>query len=88
MKCDIVHTILVFAVGVCVMLDVIFTVRAVNGQREMRQLQILASNAQAGLMHVQQFKELVNDTRAYNQLHPSPDLARSLGPFQPRPATH
>jgi negative regulator of sigma E activity len=88
MKCDIVHTILVFAVGVCVMLDVIFTVRAVNGQREMRQLQIQATMAQAALMRVQQFEGLVNDTRAYNQLHPSPDLARILGPLQPRPATH
>ena len=87
MKCDTTNTILVFAVGFCVVLDVLFAVRAVNGQREFRSLTYQAQQSQAGLMQLQQLEALINDTRAYNQQHPNADLTRVLNAFQTRPAT-
>ena len=87
MKNDITNTILVFAVGCCVVLDVFFALRAINHQRTFRTLSIQAAQAQGGLMHLQQLGSLFNDTRAYNQLHPSPELTRALSELQPRTAT-
>ena len=88
MKCETTKTILVFALGFFVVLDALFAVRAVLGQREFRTLQFQAGQSQNGLIQLQQLQVLVNDTRAYNQQHPNAELTRILNGLQTKPATH
>lgn len=92
MKCEKTNTILIFAVGFFVVLDVLFAIRAINGQRDFRALQIGMNQSQAGLMQLQQLQTLFIDAREYNRLHPNPELTRILDTFQAnvqaKPATH
>ena len=87
MKCETMNSVLTFVLGAFVVLGVIFAVRAVSGQREFRALQFDAAQAQSGLIQLQQLQSLVNDTREYGRLHPSPDITRMLDALQAKPAT-
>jgi hypothetical protein len=88
MKSETTNAILIFAVGFFVVLDVLFAVRAVSGQREFRSLQLRAGQSQTGLIQLQQLQALVNDTKEYNRLHPSAELTRILEGVQAKPAKH
>lgn len=88
MKSDTTNTILVFVLGCFVVLDVLFAVRAVAGQREFRSLQLQAGQSQTGLIQLQQLQSLVRDVQEYDKLHPNPELGRILAGVQAKPATH
>ena len=87
MNGDIKNTILTFALGFFVVLDVLFAVRAMTGERAFRNLQLQAGQSQNYLVQVQQFQLLVNDVRQYDQQHPSAELKRLLNLLQTKPAT-
>src|SRR5271154_577113 len=67
MKSDMTNTVLVFALGVFAALDVLFAVRAVVGQRELRTLQTQANQAQVGMVQLQQLRALVVDVQEYSR---------------------
>jgi Tfp pilus assembly protein PilV len=83
MKCDTTNTILTFVLGFLAVLGVIFAVQTMFLTREFRSLQQQALQGQNGLMRVQ---ALLNDTIAYNQKTPSPELTRILQAAQTKPA--
>jgi hypothetical protein len=87
MKRETTNTVLIFVLGVFAALDVLFTVRAVAGQREFRALQIQANQSQTGLIQLQQLQSLVKDTRDYASSKPSPELKSILDGLQTKPAT-
>lgn len=86
MKSETTNTMLVFVLGFFVVLDVLFAVRAVTGQREFRSLQLQASQSQTGLIQIQQLQGLVRDVQEYDKLHPSPELNRILTGLKAKPA--
>ena len=87
MKSETTNTILIFVLGVFVALDVLFAVRTVTGQRELRSLNIGATQAQNSLIQLQQLSALVGETRDYASKHPSPELNNILNLLQPKPVT-
>ena len=86
MKCETTNSILTFLLGVFVMLDVLFAVRAIIGSRELRTMQVQINQTQVALMQIQQLKPLLLDTIAYNQKNPHAELTRMLADIQPKPA--
>lgn len=87
MKCETTNTVLIFALGVFAVFDVIFALQAVFHSRDLRSLQIQASQSQQGLMQIQQFvRPLAADAMAYNQKNPNPELTRILQATQAKPA--
>jgi hypothetical protein len=78
MKCETTNSILTFALGALILLDVLFAVRTINCTREFRSLQYQAVQDQATLTQIQQILSICNDTAAYNQKTPSPELTRIL----------
>lgn len=88
MKSETTNTVLIFVLGVFAALDVLFAVRTVAGQRELRSLQIQATQSQTGLIQLQELSALVNDTRDYATKHPSPELTRIVDGVQAKPVTH
>lgn len=86
MKSELTNLVLMFVLGAFVVFDVIFAVRAIDGQRGLRSLQIKATQAQTGLMRIQQLRALANDAMAYNQKNPNPELTRILNAAQSKPA--
>ena len=87
MKCETTNTVLIFVLGVFAALDVLFAVRTVAGQRELRSLQIQANQSQAGLIQLQELQSLVKDTKDYASSKPSPELKNILDGIQVKPAT-
>ena len=87
MKSEMTNTVLVFALGVFAALDVLFAVRAVVGQRELRALQTQANQAQVGMVQLQQLRALVVDVQEYSKRTPSPELNRILSELEAKPAT-
>ena len=87
MKSETTNTVLIFVLGVFAALDVLFAVRTVAGQRELRSLQIQATQSQTGLIQLQELSALVGDTRDYASKHPSPELTRILDGVQAKPVT-
>ena len=87
MKSETMNLVLTFVLGVFIVLDAIFAMRAISGQREFRELQLGAAQSQAGLNQILQLQSLVNDTREYGKSHPSPDITRMLDALQGKPAT-
>jgi hypothetical protein len=87
MKCETTNTALIFVLGVFTALDVLFAMRTVAGQHELRSLQIQATQSQAGLIQLQELQSLVKDTRDYANSKPSPELTRILDGIQAKPAT-
>lgn len=87
MKSETTNTVLIFVFGVFAALDVLFAVRTVVGQQELRSLQIQATQSQTGLIQLQELSTLVGETRDYASKHPSPELNNILNLLQPKPAT-
>ena len=75
MKCETMNSVLTFVLGAFVVLGVILALQTINRTREIRSLQIQASNINANYMRLQ---ALANDVIAYNQKTPSADLTHIL----------
>jgi hypothetical protein len=84
MKCETTDAILKFVLGVLVILAVVFALQTIFRTRELRSLNLQATMANNNLLRVQ---SLYNDTLAYSQKYPSPDLTRILQAVQAKPAT-
>ena len=84
MKNDNITTALNLLLAVLVILGVIFALQTIFRTRELRSLQIQASQANAYRMAVE---SLANDAIAYSKANPNSDIARILQPGQAKPAT-
>ena len=84
MKCETTNTVLTFVLGVFVAADVFLVVRTGFQTHE---LGLLTQNVNADQHYVLQIQSLYNDTLAYSQKNPSPDLTRILQTVQTKPAT-
>lgn len=76
MKCETTNTVLTFVLGALALLGVIFALQTIFRTREFQKLQGQASFDGANVMRAQ---ALLNETIAYNQKYPSPELSRLLG---------
>ena len=85
MKCETTDTVLKFALVALVVLAVIFALQTIFRTRELRSL-----TQQAGMdkNNLQLMQSVYNDTLAYTQKNPSPELTRILQAVQAKPATH
>jgi hypothetical protein len=86
MKCEKTNAVLTFALGVLILLDVLFALRTINYTREFRSLQIQAIQDQATITQIQQIESIARDVAAYNQKNPTPELTRILQAAQNPPA--
>jgi len=84
MKNDYITTALNLVLAVLAIFGVIFALQTIFRTRELRTLQIQATQANAYSMAVQ---ALANDTLAYSQKNPNADILRILQPAQAKPAT-
>jgi len=84
MKCETMNSVLTFVLGAFVVLGVIFALQTIFRMRDYRSLTMQAAIANNAFMRVQ---SLANDTMAYNQKNPSPELTRILQSIQAKPAT-
>ena len=84
MKNDNITTALNLVLAVLAIFGVIFALLTIFRTRELRTLQIQATQANAYSMAVQ---ALANDTIAYSQKNPNADILRILQPAQAKPAT-
>ena len=84
MKNDNVTTALTLVVAVLAILGVIFALQTIFRTRELRSLQMQATQANAYSMGVE---ALANDTFAYSQKNPNADILRILQLIQAKPAT-
>jgi len=84
MKCETTDTILKFVLAALVILAVMFALQAIVHMHEARLLSARATAANNYLLRVQ---SLYNDTLAYSQKNPSPDLTRILQAVQAKSAT-
>jgi len=85
MKNDNITTALNLLLAVLVILGVIFALQTIFRTRELRALQIQASQANAYRMAVE---SLANDAVAYSKSNPNSDIMRILQqPVQAKPAT-
>ncbi|MGO8764053.1 MAG: hypothetical protein ACLQSR_02825 [Limisphaerales bacterium] len=75
MKCEMMNGVLTFALGALVVLAVVFTLRTINLSREANRLQVQAVRINQFSLRLQ---ALANETAAFNQKYPSPDLTRIL----------
>jgi len=84
MKNDNMTTALNLVLAMLVILGVIFALQTIFRTRELRTLQMQATAANTYRMALE---ALANDTFAYNQKYPNPDLTRILQAAQAKPAT-
>ncbi|MGA3283159.1 MAG: hypothetical protein ABSD57_01705 [Verrucomicrobiota bacterium] len=84
MKCETTNTVLTYVLGVLALLGVIFALQTIFRTREYRSLTGQATQANSVLMR---FQSLANDTLAFNQRNPNPELTRILQSIQAKPAT-
>jgi hypothetical protein len=84
MKNDYITTALNLVLAVLAIFGVIFALQTIFRTRELRTLQLQATQANAYSMAVQ---ALANDTIAYSQKNPNADILRILQPAQAKPAT-
>ena len=84
MKNDYITTALNLVLAVLAIFGVIFALQTIFRTRELRTLQLQATQANAYSMAVQ---ALANDTLAYSQIKPNADILRILQPAQAKPAT-
>lgn len=75
MKCETTNLILTAALGVLVVLGVIFALQTINRSRELNTLQIESMAINQNYLKLQ---SLANEVSAYNQKYPSPELTRIL----------
>jgi hypothetical protein len=91
MKNDNITTALNLVLAVLAILGVIFALQTIFRTRELRTLQMQATRANGYYMGIQ---SLANDTIAYSQKNPNPDILRILDilhiqpPTQAKPANH
>jgi hypothetical protein len=84
MKCETTDAILKFVLAALVILAVMFALQTIFRTRELRSLSAQANAAYNGSLRIQ---SLYNDTLAYSQKYPSPDLTHILQTVQVKPAT-
>jgi len=84
MKNDNITTALTLVLAVLAILGVIFALQTIFRTRELRSLQMQATQANAYSMGVE---ALANDTFAYSQKNPNADILRILQLIQAKPAT-
>ena len=84
MKNDNITTALNLVLAVLAILGVVFALQTIFRTRELRTLQMQATQANAYRMAVE---ALANDTLAYSQKNPNADILRILQPAQSKPAT-
>ena len=84
MKNDYITTALNLVLAVLAIFGVIFALQTIFRTRELRTLQLQATQANAYSMAVQ---ALANDTILYSQKNPNADILRILQPAQAKPAT-
>ena len=85
MKNDNITTALNLVLAVLAILGVIFALQTIFRTRELRSLQMQATQANGYRMAVE---ALANDAYAYSQKNPNADILRILQPAQAKPATH
>jgi len=85
MKNDNITTALNLVLYMLAILGVVFALQMIFRTRELRRLQIQATQANAYSMAVQ---ALANDTIIYSQKNPNADILRIMQPAQAKPATH
>jgi hypothetical protein len=83
MKNDNITTALNLVLAVLAILGVVFALQTIFRTREMRTLQIQATQANAYRMAVE---SLANDALAYSQKNPNADILRIVQPTQAKPA--
>jgi len=83
MKNDNVTTALNLVLAVLAILGVIFALQTIFRTRELRSLQMQATQANGYSMAVE---SLANDAFAYSQKNPNPDILRILQLAQAKPA--
>lgn len=84
MKCETTNAVLTYVLGVFALLGVIFALQTIFRTREYRSLTMQAAVANNAFVRIQ---ALANETQAYNQKNPSPELTRILQSAQAKPAT-
>jgi hypothetical protein len=84
MKCEMTNTVLKFALAALVVLAVVFALQTIFRTRELRSLIQQENMDKNNLMLMQ---SVYNDTLAYTQKNPSPDLTHILQAVQAKPAT-
>jgi hypothetical protein len=84
MKNDNVTTFLNLVLAVLAILGVIFALQTIFRTRELRILQMQATQANGYRMAVE---SLANDAMAYSKQNPNPEIQRIMQPAQPKPAT-
>ena len=84
MKNDNITTALNLVLFGLAILGVVFALQTIFRTRELRTLQMQATQANAYSMAVQ---ALANDTILYSQKNPNADILRILQPAQAKPAT-
>ena len=85
MKNDNITTALNLVLAVLAILGVVFALQTIFRARSLRTLQIQATQANAYRMAVE---ALAQDTFAYSQKNPNPELSRILQIAQAKPANH
>jgi hypothetical protein len=83
MKNDNITTALNLVLAVLAILGVIFALQTIFRTRELRSLQMQATQANGYRMAVE---ALANDTVAYSKNNPNSDILRILQPSQAKPA--
>ena len=83
MKNDNITTALNLVLAVLAILGVIFALQTIFRTRELRSLQMQATQANGYRMAVE---ALANDAVAYSQKNPNSDILRILQPAQAKPA--
>ena len=83
MKNDNITTALNLVLAVLAILGVIFALQTIFRTRELRTLQLQATQANAYRMAVE---SLANDALAYSKQNPNSDILRILQPAQAKPA--
>jgi len=85
MKNDNITTALNLVLFVLVIFGVIFALQTIFSTRELRSLQMRATQANGYRMAVE---ALANDAVAYSKNNPNSDILRILQPAQTKPANH
>ena len=85
MKNDNITTALNLVLAVLAILGVIFALQTIFHTRELRSLQMRATQANGYRMAVE---ALANDAIAYSKNNPNSDILRILQPAQAKPANH
>jgi len=85
MKNDNITTFLNLVLAVLAILGVIFALQTIFRTRELRSLQMQATQANGYRMAVE---ALANDAVAYSKQNPNPDILRIVQPGQAKPANH